>query len=93
MEKINRVEAKAILKKAGISVVCRSLTEVKTKKLQESDKYQMFCETWCGVGLTYFVFNLQENTVRKGNYFNVEGKTRFGFYKEPAIDISKFVQH
>lgn len=86
MEKITAIKAKAIIKKSGLEIVCRKLSECKSKK----EHLQIFAEDWCGLRLVYYVFDLQNKTLRKGNYFNIDNKKSFRYYKDFLIDISNF---
>lgn len=82
MEKLTAITAKAILKKLNKKVMCRTLSDQKMKK----DHLQCFIDVWCGTAMSYYIFNLEDKSVREGNFYNIEGKQKFLYYKEPAIN-------
>jgi uncharacterized radical SAM superfamily Fe-S cluster-containing enzyme len=88
MNKLTAIQAKSILKKTGVNLICRSLKESSTKNPSK----QLFYEPWCGVALAFYVFNHEDKTVREGNYFDVDGKMKFLYYKKPAINISEYLK-
>jgi hypothetical protein len=39
-------------------------------------------DMWCGVLMQVFYIDIKTKEIKKGNFFDVEGKTKFGFYKD-----------
>lgn len=77
---LTALEATKIVKSLGINILSRKLTPAKMKV---SNK-QAFCDIFAGVNYVYYIFDLDEKTVRQGNIFEINGQLRFRYYKEPA---------
>lgn len=86
--KLTNIQAKAILKQLGFALMSRSLHEIHLK----NSTLQMFSDDFAGVTYSYFVFNLNDKTVREGNWFDIGGKSKFRYYDKPAMDYSSLLK-
>ncbi len=77
---LSALEATRIIKSLGIALMSRKLKQVKMK----CPTKQAFCDQFAGLNYVYYVFNLDDKTVRQGNFFDINGQSKFRYYEGPA---------